>query len=205
MIKFFFIFFVFFIFCINIFASNIIVSDEIVSFNNNSKNYRYEIIADKITYNEKKKKFFACGNVLLIFKNYDSDKNFEIHSDFAIYNIHNKIGKMFGGDVFINHFKNDMTKIFTLKAKEIYLDINKNVFKAYDDVEIETLACTIYSNNCVCDIKTFDVFLKSVRERPVANIFLRNKKIICESNEMIFYNNKEIAMKGSVLCKINGM
>jgi lipopolysaccharide assembly outer membrane protein LptD (OstA) len=205
LIKIFFVFFIFFVFCINIFASNIIISDEIISFNNNSKNYKYEIIADKITYNKKKKKFFACGNVLLIFKNYDSDKNFEIHSDFAIYNIQNKIGKMFGGNVFINHFKNDMTKIFTLKAKEIHLDINKNTLKAYNDVEIETLTCIIYSDGCICDIKTFDVFLKSGGKRHIANIFLRNKKIICESNEMIFYNNKEITMKGSVFCKINGM
>jgi lipopolysaccharide assembly outer membrane protein LptD (OstA) len=205
LIKIFFIFFIFFIYCINIFASNVIIPDEIISFNNNLKNYKCEIIADKITYNKKQKIFFAYNNVLLIFKNYDNDKNFEIHSDFVTYDIHSKIGKIFGDNVFIKHYKNDMTKIFTLKAKEVYLDINKNIFKAYDNVEIETLTCIIYSSNCICDLKTFDIFFKSEKKRPIVNICLYDKKMMYEADEIIFYNNKDIEMKGSVFCKINGV
>ncbi|MDR1523509.1 MAG: hypothetical protein LBS29_06150 [Endomicrobium sp.] len=160
--------------------------------------------ADEMSYDKEKSLILAKGNVKLFSKTQDLE-SVEVYGQYSNYNPNIQKGKIWG-NVLVKYFVNNSTSPLVLRAKEIYIDKNKQVLDARNDVVVITSSGTIHADNGRFDKKTLGTIFKKDNKKPVAHVLNDGKEETYEADEMIFFSSKKggqkIVMKGSVLGKI---
>jgi lipopolysaccharide assembly outer membrane protein LptD (OstA) len=162
------------------------------------------VSAEEMSYDKEKSLISANGNMKLFSKTQDLEP-IEISGQYSTYNQDIQKGKVWG-NVLLKYFINNSTSPLVLRAKEIYIDRNKQVLDALNDVVVITSSGTIYADNGSFDRKALIAVFKKDKKKPVVHMLNDGQDGKYEANKIIFYSPKNggqrIVMKGSVVGKI---